>query len=67
MHQSANAEHMGVLDAMCVVVVSPSAKMATTTVARTATGTPAPNVRKKSPLKNEPTELKLKIHSMKYF
>jgi len=45
-----------VLNAMCVVVVSPSAKMATTTVARrTATGTPAPNVQKKSPLKNEPT------------
>ena len=57
MHQSANAEHVGVLDAMCVVVVSPSAKMATITVARTATGTPAPNVRKKSPRKNEPTEV----------
>ena len=65
MHQSANA--VGILDAMCVKVVLPSAKMATTTVARTATGTPAPNVRKKSPLKNELTELKLKIHSMKYF
>ena len=57
MHQSANAEHMGVLNAICVVVVSPSAKMATTTVAKTATGTPAPNVRKKNPHKNEPTEV----------